>query len=281
MGIFNWIAGGMLALTGGIAPALAAGQAFAGQDNPELRALITADDSRAWDAVGRLNMGDGAFCTGALIAESIVLTAAHCLFDKRTGRRFESDEIEFLAGFRDGRAQAYRGVRQTVVHPDYDVKDKEIGRIARDLALIQLDQPIRNGRIVPFATHEGPATGDKVGVVSYAHDRAERPSLQELCHVLARQAGALILSCEVDFGSSGAPIFVFQDGQAQIVSVVSAMAEVKEQKVSIGTSLEQPLAELMAQLEKGDGVFHRAAPPVRRMSAGESRRAGSAKFVKP
>ena len=29
------------------------------------------------------------------------------------------------------------------------------------------------------------------------------PSLQELCYVLARRSGTLILSCEADFGSSG------------------------------------------------------------------------------
>ena len=41
-----------------------------------LRLLMTGDDSRGWHAVGRLNIGDNSFCTGALIAPDLVLTAA-------------------------------------------------------------------------------------------------------------------------------------------------------------------------------------------------------------
>ncbi|WP_102109104.1 trypsin-like serine peptidase [Oceaniglobus roseus] len=250
-------------------------------DASPLKALATSDAGRGWDGVGRLNMGERAFCTGALIADNLVLTAAHCLFDKKTGRPFEASEITFLAGWRDGRAEAYRGVRRAMAHPDYAPRSTEVGTISNDIALIELDQPIRTSRITPFATHDGPAPGAEVGVVSYARDRAETPSLQEVCHVLARQSDALILSCAVDFGASGAPIFVIENGVPQIVSVVSAMAEVESKTVSIGTALTQPLAELKALMAGSDGVFHRAAPTVRRMSAEAARAAGSAKFVRP
>lgn len=239
-----------------------------------LRRLNTGDDGHAWQAVGRLDIGGTGFCTGALIAPNLVLTAAHCLYDKSTNERIDHKTVEFLAGWRNGRASAYRGIRRAVVHPDYEFSGNVSSkRVYYDLALLELDQPIRNNAVKPFGTAARPRKGDQVGVVSYAKDRAEAPSLQEVCVVLARQEGILITSCSVDFGSSGAPIFTFKEGKAHIVSVVSAKAEVDGEKVSLGTALGAPLARLRAELvAQKDGE--------RGLVNGERRDTG-AKFVKP
>ncbi len=242
-----------------------------------LTQLVTGDDSRGWNAVGRLDIEDGGFCTATLIAPQIVLTAAHCLFDKSQGTRLQAEDIQFLAGWRNGRAEAYRGVRRVIVHPgyDFDAPDR-LSRVMHDLALLQLDQPIRLGSIKPFATASAPRTGDTVGVVSYAQDRAEVPSLQDMCHVLGGQPGVFVLSCNVDFGSSGAPVFAMRDGVARIVSVVSAKAVLEGEKVALGVSLEKPLADLMATLEGGLPAFVQGDPKVRLLPD-----AGGAKFVRP
>ena len=244
-----------------------------------MRALETGDDSRGWEAVGRLNFGDRGFCTGALIEPNLVLTAAHCMFDKETGARMDADEIQFLAGWRNGRAAAYRGVSRAVVHPDYVFGGVDrLDRVAYDLALLELDQPIRLPSITPFETDVSPADGDRVEVVSYAMDRAEAPSLQEACFVLGNQPGVVVFTCSVDFGSSGAPIFVVRDGVARVVSVVSAKAEVDGKKVALGVSLAEPLARLRAELESGVGAPRRAPSSVRILSGNTF---GGAKFVKP
>jgi hypothetical protein len=73
-----------------------------------LKRLDTGDDGRGWEAVGRLELAGRGFCTGALIAPDLVLTAAHCLYDSNTGARLDHEKIEFLAGWRNGRASAYR-----------------------------------------------------------------------------------------------------------------------------------------------------------------------------
>lgn len=243
-----------------------------------LFSLDSAQDGRQWEAVGRLEIKGQAFCTGALIDESTVLTAAHCLFDPATGARVPLDEIQFLAGWRSGRASAYRRVRKAVAHPDYAYSDpSNADRVRNDVALIELQHPIRNTTIRPFETDMRPLPGARVGVVSYAHNRSEAPSLQETCAVVSRQEGILVLSCSVDFGASGSPVFSFgTDGTPRIVSVVSAKAAADGKPVSLGTALQEPvevLRVLLAQnVDSGAGL--------ERMTAG-SRRDTGAKFVKP
>lgn len=253
------------------APALA-------QDS-RLQRLDIGDDARQWEAVGRLDLGGRGFCTGALVAPDLVLTAAHCLYDRSSGARIDPAQIEFLAGWRNGRAAATRMVRRAVIHPEYDYANRVTAeRVRNDVALLELHHPINNTRVTYFDTDERPHKGQKIGIVSYGKDRAEAPSLQNICEVLARQEEVLVMSCDVDFGSSGAPVFSFEGGVPRIVSVVSAMAEVEGRKVSLGTRLIDPLLALRAALDAGEGVFQEAAP--RMLSAGNRRETG-AKFAKP
>lgn len=252
--------------------------ASAQAEGTALETLVTGDDSKGWEGVGRLNMGGESFCTGALISERLVLTAAHCLFHDNTGAPYAPSEIEFLAGWRGGRAAAYRHARRAVAHPGYIPEGEDR---SNDVALIELDRPIRTTGVTPFATGDRRFLSRDVSVVSYAHDRAERPSIQDVCHVLGNVGGTLVTDCNVDFGSSGAPIFDLSGAEPRIVSVVSAKAMANDKPVSLGTSLAGPLADLKAILAQGDGVFTRIHPTVTTMSRDDAARSTGAKFVRP
>ncbi len=245
----------------------------------ELVTLDNRQDSEGWEAVGRLDIRGKGFCTAALIRDRLILTAAHCLYDV-DGTLLDSDRFAFQAGLRDGQAQATRSIVRAISHPEYDHTGEatRAAEVAIDIAVLELDQPIRNTRMRPYLIAQRPIRGDKVGVVSYGRGREDAASLQEVCEVLGRQTGVVVMTCDVEYGSSGSPVFIVRDGQTRIASVVSAMASVNGEKVSLGTSLAGPLNTLLAHFATLGPA--RPGGTQRLMDVSERNETG-AKFVRP
>lgn len=258
---------------------LAATLGHAQSSESGLISLETGQDSRGWEAVGRLDIAGKGFCTGALISERLILTAAHCIYGQ-DGRKLDPSDFTFLAGLRAGRAEATRGIRSFVAHPDYvhEGSSAHADAIAVDIAVLELDRPIRQTGIQPFDIAARPREGDEIGIVSYGRGRAEAASLQKVCAVLGQQRGMVVMNCDVDFGSSGSPVFSFASGEPRIVSVVSAMAQFGESDVSLGTSLQEPLWRLLRHFES---IGPANPGGTQRLIASGQRNDTGAKFVRP
>ncbi|HWA45481.1 MAG TPA: trypsin-like serine protease [Hypericibacter adhaerens] len=183
-------------------------------------------------AVGRLEIQGGYMCTGTLVAENIVLTAAHCIMDDK-GRH--QKPLVFYAGIDHGDAVAEAGVVGVHVDPEFDPVHQFDGnsiadnpRLSRDWALLELDAPIgrKAGTIEVFAATKAQlqrivddAKSDVIQI-GYGGQSGFRPKLRHDCGPAdVLEAGYYTTQCGLVKGDSGSPLLLEEDGKYRIIGI--------------------------------------------------------------
>src|SRR5258708_6571844 len=171
----------------------------------------------------------GTFCSGALIAPDLVLSAAHCVMP---GADYK------IVLYDAQRQPQLRDVKRVASHPQFNVQSILAHHASADVALLLLSEPLKARTPAPTGAPLEPiAVGARFTVagigVSRRGDGKSGGTIRAASLVVTGQPGRLHVRL-VDpatnngrdglgacTGDSGAPVFEDQSGRAVIIGVVS------------------------------------------------------------
>jgi protease YdgD len=161
-----------------------------------------------------------------LIAADAVLTAAHCLMNRRSGEWLNPEDVVFVAGLRRDQDLGFARGRE-ILHSAHDINPRRpvLEDIGDDWAVLYLDralavQPIPIKVLPP---EKQPAA--RLMLAGYSQERPYMLSLQDGCGVLERVDGdrVLLTDCDSTHGDSGSPLLIKKGKNIWIVGVASAI----------------------------------------------------------
>jgi protease YdgD len=217
-------------------------------------------------AIGLLETREGYLCTASLVAEDVILTAAHCVLDEGDIHRRPE---RFSAGYDHGDTVATAGILSLFVSPDYD-PDRNVNpssddtRPDLDWALLRLDQPI--GRKTGFLQVR---RVDKTGLellgsswtviqIGYGGG-VRRPKLRRNC--LPGEVESeyqYSTQCGLEKGDSGSPVLLLEGDQYRIIGVNYAWANselVNHASFAVGSAaFDKPLRDFLGGALAGVSV---------------------------
>jgi V8-like Glu-specific endopeptidase len=169
-------------------------------------------------------------CTATLVSENQIITAAHCLFDKKTKQFINPRHIYFVpdkisSEQNDDLTNIFYAREYTVglngIPSGRFTEDKLLG----DWALIKLEKPL--GCTQNFIDINNFSDSNSIMVLGYPQ-RPRNAALQtyhcELATPLKNGRMIRLKSCELEHGSSGGPLIVKHNESFKIIGIVAAGA---------------------------------------------------------
>jgi protease YdgD len=183
-----------------------------------------------WSAVGKVYIQTHGIvfeCTGTLIDPKVVVTSAHCVFNRQMKGPYPPSFVHFLAGYQLEKYIAHSVAECVKIHPDYaEIETSGTAKssdeeVAVDYAFIILKEPI-NVPVVPILNADFISTEDTLVHAGYCCDRKYVLLAHDGCHAKNKVGNVYYVDCDTASGASGGPVFVKKGDKHYLAAIMAA-----------------------------------------------------------